>query len=634
MSTSGGSGALSDTDAQWRFLAERYELLGQLGAGAVGAVWLVRDREGGAEYAIKILKPELTAYADGIAALRSVLDSVRGLGHPNIVAVDDVFAHENRVALVMRPVPGEDMRVLLARMGTLAPAHAALLVAQLCDALAAAHAAEVAHGGIKPGNVLLEPLQDEAGSLRVGLTDFGTAQLAASAGVTALEDAIGESFYTAMPVEYQAPEIGVGCISSPAADVYAVGVLLYEALTGRPPFTGSPEEVQRSHAEIPPPRIPGLLDAMWLLIAACLDKHPQHRPTADDLASLLREIAPTIEATPQWVVRDEAPAPPLLTQPSERTQAFGAVPSTELVLASQSALPPSTTLVTVPGANGAEPFPDAAGPSRVFTAPRRAELAAVVVVIVLAFAATWLFSSIGSAPPVKGTFVAVPTQQPSSTLAALIDGGPFGTGSPSGTASATASVSASATASAGASASPSGAAASPTSGARPGPSRSAGPPLPSPSLSQPGGGGGGGGGGITNGWVDIANVTSGLLLDSGGNVPAWSRLKQWDFSPSWNVQWEIISVGGGYYRIMNHANGMVVDSGGNSSDGATATQSPWSGSDDQLWYFNSVGNGRYQIINRATRTALDGGGSTQAGSSTILWQPNPNTNNEWTINGA
>jgi len=624
---------LSDTDAQWRFLAERYELLGQLGAGAVGAVWLVRDREGGAEYAIKILKPELTGNADAIAALRSVLESVRGLGHPNIVAVDDVVAHEGRVALSMRPVPGEDLRVLLGRMGTLAPAHAAMLVAQLCDALAAAHAVEVAHGGIKPGNVLLEPLQDEAGSLRVGLTDFGVARLAACAGVTALEDAVGQPFYAAMPIEYQAPEIGVGCISTPAADVYAVGVLLYEALTGRPPFTGTPAEVQLLRAEVPPPRIAGLPDPMWLLIAACLDKHPQHRPTADNLASLLREIAPTVEATPQWVVRDEDPAgpPPLLTQPSERTQAFEPVQSTELVLA-QSALPPSTTLVRIVGA-GADGA-GGVGTSRVFTAPRRTELAAVVVVIVLAFAATWLFSSIGSAPPVKGTFVAVPTQQPLSTLAALNDGGAFGTAPPSGTASATATASASASSSASKGASPS-SAASPSSGPQPGQSPTAGPPVPSPSPSQRGGGGGGGGsGGIANGWVDIVNATSGLFMDSGGSVPAWSRLKQWAPSSSGNVQWEIVSAGNGYYRIVNRTNGMVVDSGGNSSDGATATQSPWSGSDDQLWWFNNVGGGRYQIINRATRTALDGGGSNQVGSNTILWHPNGNTNNEWSIRGA
>jgi alpha-L-fucosidase len=130
------------------------------------------------------------------------------------------------------------------------------------------------------------------------------------------------------------------------------------------------------------------------------------------------------------------------------------------------------------------------------------------------------------------------------------------------------------------------------------------------------------------------NATSGLLLDSGGNVPAFSRLKQWDLSPSTNVQWQLVGVSNGYYRIMNRTNGMAVDSGGAGNDGATAEQSPWVGSDDQLWRLNPVGNGRYQIINRATGLALDGGGSTQEGASTILWHPNFNTNNEWTINAA
>lgn len=638
--SSGGSGALSGMDSQWRFLAERYELLGRLGTGAVGAVWLVRDREGGSEYAIKILKPELTAHADAVAALRPVLETVRGLGQPNIVAVDDVVSYGGRLALVMRPVPGENLSVLLSRMGKLAPAHAAQLLAQLCDALSAAHAADVAHGGIKPANVLLEPLADEAGSLRVGLTDFGVARMAAAAGVTPLKDEVGLLFYEAMPIEYQAPEIGVGCVASPAADVYAVGVLLYEAISGRPPFTGSAQKVQEAHASLQPPRIPDLPDPLWLLIAACLDKHPQHRPSAPDLASLLREIAPTVEATAQLSVQDAGGAPtpltptpltsPLLTPAAERTQRLQPVPSTVPVLTPAVALPLSSTLVRVGGASRAGGEDGALiGSHRVFTAPRRIELAAVVSVIVLAFAATWLFSSLGSNPPVKATFAAVPTQQPSSTSVALDDGGAFGTASPSGSASASPTASVSARPSASVSASASAPAVSPSAGPQSSPSSSVVPP-PSPSSSP--GQGGGGGGQVS--YVNIVNAGSGLWLDSGGNVPAWSRLKQWASSPSWNVQWELVAAGNGYYRIVNHANGMVVDSGGGSNDGNTAVQSPWVGSDDQLWSFSDAGGGRVHIINRATGLALDDDNSNQIGSSVVLWQQNPSPNNEWTVTGA
>src|SRR6202022_3088671 len=164
-------------------------------------------------------------------------------------------------------------------------------------------AVDVAHGGIKPSNVLLEPLHDEAGSLRVSLTDFGVSALAASAGVTPLDDEVGRAFYAAMPVEYQAPEVGFGVIGTPAADVYATGVVLYEMLAGHTPFTGEREEVLRLHREVQPPRIPALPDPLWLLVAACLDKHPQHRPSAVDLASLLREIAPALAAIPAWALQ-------------------------------------------------------------------------------------------------------------------------------------------------------------------------------------------------------------------------------------------------------------------------------------------------------------------------------------------
>ncbi|MGH6655192.1 MAG: serine/threonine-protein kinase, partial [Actinocrinis sp.] len=291
------------SDSQWRF-AERYDLLGRLGDGAVGSVWLVRDQRSGAEYAIKILLPELTARPEVAERLRAHLDAVRALGHPNIVAVDEVVGHEGRAALVMRPVAGDDLRVVLGRTGTLAAAHATILAAQLCDALAAAHAADIAHGAVKPSNVLLESRPGGEGSIRVGLTDFGMAALAAAADVTPLKDEIGERYFAALPVEYQAPEIAVGMIASPAADVYAVGALLYEVLSGAAPFTGEFADVQRRHREAQPQRIPGLPDPLWLLIASCLAKPPQHRPSALDLASLLRNITPTVADAPAWAMRD------------------------------------------------------------------------------------------------------------------------------------------------------------------------------------------------------------------------------------------------------------------------------------------------------------------------------------------
>jgi alpha-L-fucosidase len=145
---------------------------------------------------------------------------------------------------------------------------------------------------------------------------------------------------------------------------------------------------------------------------------------------------------------------------------------------------------------------------------------------------------------------------------------------------------------------------------------------------------GSGGGGIPTGWVKIANLTSGLVLDSGGNVASGSNLKQWSYNGSPNLQWQLVDLGNGYYRIVNNTNGMVADSWGNAGNGAPARQAPWNGGNNQQWRLNSVGNGRYQIINRGTGTALDGAGSTTIGATTIMWAPNGSTNNQWTITTA
>ncbi len=110
------------------------------------------------------------------------------------------------------------------------------------------------------------------------------------------------------------------------------------------------------------------------------------------------------------------------------------------------------------------------------------------------------------------------------------------------------------------------------------------------------------------GWVKIANVTTGLVLDSGGNVASGSNLKQWSYDGSTNLQWQLVDLGSGYYRIVNRTNGMVADSWGNTANGAPARQTAWNGGNNQQWRLNSVGNSRYQIINRGTGTALDGSG--------------------------
>lgn len=140
-----------------------------------------------------------------------------------------------------------------------------------------------------------------------------------------------------------------------------------------------------------------------------------------------------------------------------------------------------------------------------------------------------------------------------------------------------------------------------------------------------------GSGPVPTGWVRIANVTTGLVLDSGGNVASGSVLKQWSYDGSTNLHWQLVDLGTGYHRIVNRTNGMVADSAGRTGNGVNAVQAGWTGSESQQWRLTGVGNGRYQIVNRATGTALDGAGNTASGSTVVLWAPNSSTNNQWTV---
>ncbi|MEU0796379.1 alpha-L-fucosidase [Amycolatopsis sp. NPDC005961] len=140
-----------------------------------------------------------------------------------------------------------------------------------------------------------------------------------------------------------------------------------------------------------------------------------------------------------------------------------------------------------------------------------------------------------------------------------------------------------------------------------------------------------GSGPLPTGWVRIANVTTGLALDSGGNVASGSVLKQWSYDGSTNLQWQLVDLGTGYHRIVNRTNGMVADSLGRTGNGVSAGQAAWTGGDNQQWRLAGLGNGRYQIVNRGTGTALDGAGTTTSGSTVVLWAPNSSTNNQWTV---
>ncbi|GGR79229.1 hypothetical protein GCM10010252_17400 [Streptomyces aureoverticillatus] len=276
-----------------RPVGSKYLLEEPLGRGATGTVWRARQREtAGAEaavpgqpgetVAIKVLKEELANDADVVMRFLRERSVLLRLTHPNIVRTRDLVVEGDLLALVMDLVEGPDLHKYLRENGPFTPAAAALLTAQIADALAASHADGVVHRDLKPANVLVK--QDGEG-MHPMLTDFGIARLADSPGLTRTQEFVGTPAYVA-------PESAEGRPQTSAVDIYGAGILLYELVTGRPPFSGgSALEVLHQHLSAEPRRPSTVPDPLWTVIERCLSKDPDRRPSAENLARGLRAVA-------------------------------------------------------------------------------------------------------------------------------------------------------------------------------------------------------------------------------------------------------------------------------------------------------------------------------------------------------
>ncbi|MER6343333.1 serine/threonine-protein kinase [Streptomyces sp. NPDC001595] len=276
-----------------RPVGSKYLLEEPLGRGATGTVWRARQREtAGAEaavpgqpgetVAIKVLKEELANDADVVMRFLRERSVLLRLTHPNIVRVRDLVVEGDLLALVMDLVDGPDLHRYLRENGPFTPVAAALLTAQIADALAASHADGVVHRDLKPANVLL---RQNAGQMHPMLTDFGIARLADSPGLTRTHEFVGTPAYVA-------PESAEGRPQTSAVDIYGAGILLYELVTGRPPFSGqSALEVLHQHLSAEPRRPSTVPEPLWTVIERCLRKNPDERPSAENLARGLRVVA-------------------------------------------------------------------------------------------------------------------------------------------------------------------------------------------------------------------------------------------------------------------------------------------------------------------------------------------------------
>ncbi|MGW1533834.1 serine/threonine-protein kinase [Streptomyces aureus] len=319
-----------------RPVGSKYLLEEPLGRGATGTVWRARQREtAGAEaavagqpgetVAIKVLKEELASDADIVMRFLRERSVLLRLTHPNIVRVRDLVVEGDLLALVMDLIDGPDLHRYLRENGPFSPVAAALLTAQIADALAASHADGVVHRDLKPANVLLK---QEAGQMHPMLTDFGIARLADSPGLTRTHEFVGTPAYVA-------PESAEGRPQTSAVDIYGAGILIYELVTGRPPFAGeSALEVLHQHLSAEPRRPSTVPDPLWTVIERCLRKNPDQRPSAENLGRALRAVAAGVgvHASPAQIAAaegvgallgpdpDPAPVPDLPPGSADATQ--------------------------------------------------------------------------------------------------------------------------------------------------------------------------------------------------------------------------------------------------------------------------------------------------------------------------
>src|SRR5215471_4873529 len=272
-----------------RVVAGRYELLEQIGQGAMGTVWRARDLVLTRDVAVKEVRlPELMPDRERTILRERTLREARvsaKLSHPGVVTVYDVIEADGTPWIVMELVAARSLDRVLAEDGPLPPGRAARTGMMLLAALASAHAAGIVHRDVKPGNVLLTP------DGRAVLTDFGIAAMDGDPALTQTGMVMGTPGFCA-------PERIRGGSASPASDLWSLGATLYAAVEGRGPFDGhgSPMAVVASivHSDPPPARSAGPLAAV---IGALMSKDPAQRPGVARAGQLLADAAEAAAVT-------------------------------------------------------------------------------------------------------------------------------------------------------------------------------------------------------------------------------------------------------------------------------------------------------------------------------------------------
>ncbi|MEV4640822.1 protein kinase [Actinoplanes sp. NPDC049548] len=265
-------------------LGGRYRLDERIAGGGMGDVWRGTDEVLGRTVAVKILLPALLDEPGFAERFRGEARTMATINHPGVVDVYDYGSDQQLAFLVMEYVEGDALSRTLSRVGRLTPARTMALVAQAADALHAAHGNGIVHRDVKPGNLLVRP----NGTLV--LTDFGIARSALVGQLTVAGSVLGTASYIS-------PEQASGAVATAASDVYALGVVAYQCLSGHRPFDGAtPIEIAMKHVRDTPRPLPAdIPPAVRAIVERAMAKDPSARwPTASAMAAVARQAASSL----------------------------------------------------------------------------------------------------------------------------------------------------------------------------------------------------------------------------------------------------------------------------------------------------------------------------------------------------